>query len=63
MIANRLKTVNEASLILVLENGEIVERGTHAHLLSLSGLYKKLHDLQMLPDGEAYENSSNGRQA
>ena len=63
VIANRLKTVNKASLILVMDNGEIAERGTHEHLLSINGLYKKLHDLQMMPDGETSQSSGNGRQA
>jgi ABC-type multidrug transport system fused ATPase/permease subunit len=63
VIANRLKTVNKASLILVMDNGEIAERGTHEHLLSVNGLYKKLHDLQMMPNEEPSQSSGNGRQA
>jgi ABC-type multidrug transport system fused ATPase/permease subunit len=47
VIAHRLSTVMRADLILVLENGRIVERGTHASLLRLDeGLYAKLHSLQ-----------------
>lgn len=41
-IAHRLSTVLNADLILVLDKGEIVERGTHHELLELGGLYKKL---------------------
>ncbi|CAB4638369.1 unannotated protein [freshwater metagenome] len=41
-IAHRLSTVLNADLILVLDKGEIVERGTHQELLELGGLYRKL---------------------
>ncbi|MCX7954914.1 MAG: ABC transporter ATP-binding protein/permease [Bacteroidales bacterium] len=46
VIAHRLSTVVNADLILVINNGEIVERGTHEELLAQNGLYRKLHDLQ-----------------
>ena len=46
VIAHRLSTIRSADQILVLEAGEIVERGTHADLLALNGRYRQLYDKQ-----------------
>jgi subfamily B ATP-binding cassette protein MsbA len=46
VIAHRLSTIESADQILVIEHGEIVERGTHPELLALNGRYKQLHDRQ-----------------
>jgi subfamily B ATP-binding cassette protein MsbA len=46
VIAHRLSTIRSANQILVLEAGEIVERGTHAELYALNGRYRQLHDRQ-----------------
>ncbi len=46
MIAHRLSTIRDADLILVLEDGEIVEQGSHDELLALNGAYRQLHDAQ-----------------
>lgn len=45
-IAHRLSTIQDADLILVLNKGEIVERGTHAELLETEGIYHKMYLLQ-----------------
>ncbi|HJX88861.1 MAG TPA: ABC transporter ATP-binding protein [Pyrinomonadaceae bacterium] len=46
VIAHRLATVQKADVIFVLDQGEIVESGTHSALLAAGGLYAHLHDLQ-----------------
>lgn len=43
VIAHRLSTIRNANAIMVLENGEIIERGTHEELLELKGRYYELH--------------------
>ena len=43
MIAHRLSTITDADQILVLDDGRIVERGTHAELLGDPGLYAELY--------------------
>lgn len=46
IIAHRLSTIQQADQILVMENGKIVERGTHQELLDQKGYYQKLFDVQ-----------------
>lgn len=46
VIAHRLSTIRSADQILVVEAGEILERGTHAELVALDGRYKQLYDKQ-----------------
>ena len=49
VIAQRLSTVRNADLILVLKDGRIAESGTHAELLAAGGIYREIHDLQLRP--------------
>ncbi len=46
VIAHRLATVRDADRIVVLDDGAVVEYGTHAQLLAHAGVYRRLHDLQ-----------------
>ena len=48
VIAHRLSTVRDADEIIVVEDGAIVERGSHEELLALGGQYKKLYEMQVL---------------
>jgi ATP-binding cassette subfamily B protein len=49
VIAHRLSTLKDADLILVLDRGEIVQRGTHDELVSQPGPYRRIYELQFLP--------------
>ena len=48
VIAHRLSTVRNADLILVVNDGEIVEQGTHQELLALNGFYSKIYNAQFV---------------
>ena len=50
VIAHRLATIKNATRIVVLEHGRIVETGTHSALLAAKGLYQKLYELQLLEE-------------
>ena len=50
VIAHRLSTIRNADRIVVIQDGEIVEEGTHDTLLPLGGVYKMLHDMQFQND-------------
>jgi ATP-binding cassette, subfamily B, bacterial len=54
-IAHRLSTIQRADQILVVQKGQIVERGTHETLLSQSGLYQQLYKAQFAPDAPRSE--------
>jgi subfamily B ATP-binding cassette protein MsbA len=52
MIAHRLSTISNADRIVVVENGEIKETGTHLELIENNGPYKSLYELQYLESGK-----------
>jgi ATP-binding cassette, subfamily B, putative efflux pump len=56
VIAHRLSTIRSADQILVIEHGEIVERGTHAELLALEGRYRTLYDKQYKLEADRFIN-------
>ena len=45
-IAHRLSTIRDADMILVMDGGRIIERGTHAELYAANGAYRRLCDMQ-----------------
>ena len=50
VIAHRLSTVEHCDRIVVLDEGQIVEHGTHAELIARQGLYARLHSRQFRDD-------------
>ena len=63
VIAHRLSTVREANLILVLQDGEIVERGSHAELIARPGIYQDIYQLQLLPQEEIMLDAAVARES
>lgn len=52
VIAHRLSTIRNADLILVIQNGDIVEQGTHESLMEQKGFYEKLYNSQFQEEEE-----------
>jgi subfamily B ATP-binding cassette protein MsbA len=56
VIAHRLSTIRSADQILVIEDGQVVERGTHTELLALGGRYRQLYDKQYRLETDRFIN-------
>jgi ATP-binding cassette subfamily B protein len=52
LIAHRIQSVMNADLILVMDKGKIIQKGTHAELIAQEGMYRKIYDLQTRIDEE-----------
>lgn len=57
VIAHRLSTIRDADLILVINQGDIIEQGTHEELLAKGGFYANLYNAQFAKGGEAFEEA------
>ena len=62
VIAHRLSTIRNADRIIVIQDGQIVEKGTHDTLLPLDGVYKMLHDMQFQDDAMELKDGQSKKQ-
>ena len=61
VIAHRFNSIMHADRILFIENGRVVESGSHAELLALGGRYRSLYDLQVRPTDAATAQNDDAR--
>jgi subfamily B ATP-binding cassette protein MsbA len=59
VIAHRLSTIQNATTILVMDSGRIVEKGTHQQLIDHNGLYRRLYDIQFHKETFSVDESTN----
>ena len=59
LIAHRLSTIVGADLIYVIQNGAIIEQGSHAELLARNGAYEKLYALQFASEADVLASVKN----
>jgi ATP-binding cassette subfamily B protein len=59
VIAHRIQTIMDADLILVMEDGRIVQRGTHNELVRQEGIYRQIFDIQTRIETELEMEISN----
>ncbi len=60
VIAQRLRTVRDADQVLVLDRGQVVQRGTHEELIREEGIYQRIYDLELKDQEEAFRDASGG---
>jgi ABC-type transport system involved in cytochrome bd biosynthesis fused ATPase/permease subunit len=58
-IAHRLRTIYDCDLIIVLENGQVAESGTHEDLINRGGIYSRLWSGECIIGGLDYDKSTN----
>jgi ATP-binding cassette subfamily B protein len=50
IVTHRIKTIEHADIILTLDEGRLAEKGTHAELIALNGLYKQIYERRKLEE-------------